>query len=144
MVDQDNQIIEKSDAFEMDTNWEGPVLAIGAVVGALTGLGAAYLLVIRAKKRDERPSLNAIEGMSCVTPTAAFYAMPRVALPPGKTDEDYVLGLLRARGVLCVYGSGFGLPAADGFLRIVFLAAPAELAAIYDEIAEFTREFLAR
>ena len=63
MVDQDNQIIEKSDTFEMDTSWEGPVLAIGAVVGALTGLGAAYLLLLRAKKQDERPSLNAIEGI---------------------------------------------------------------------------------
>ena len=31
----------------------------------------------------------------------------RVALPPGRTDEDYVLALLRATGVLCVYGSGF-------------------------------------
>ena len=48
--------------------------------------------------------------------------MPQVALPPGRTDEDYVLALLRATGVLCVYGSGFGLPAEDGFLRIVFLA----------------------
>ena len=63
MVDQDNQIVSQNDTFEMDTNWEGPVLAIGAVVGALTGLGAAYLLVVRAKKREERPSLNAIEGI---------------------------------------------------------------------------------
>jgi Na+/H+ antiporter NhaD/arsenite permease-like protein len=63
MADQEYQIVEKSDAFDMDTNWEGPVLAIGAVVGALTGLGAAYLLVMRAKKREERPSLNAIEGI---------------------------------------------------------------------------------
>jgi hypothetical protein len=63
MVDQDNQIVSQSDTFEMDTSWEGPVLAIGAVVGALTGLGAAYLLVLRAKKREERPSLNAIEGI---------------------------------------------------------------------------------
>ena len=63
MADQEYQIVEKSDTFEMDTNWEGPVLAIGAVVGALTGLGAAYLLVVRAKKREERPSLNAIEGI---------------------------------------------------------------------------------
>ena len=63
MVDQDNQIVSQNDTFEMDTNWEGPLLAIGAVVGALTGLGAAYLLVLRAKKREERPSLNAIEGI---------------------------------------------------------------------------------
>jgi len=118
-----------------------------AVAAALTG-DRSHQVALRAALRERAvltsARLNAIEGITCVPPTAAFYAMPRVALPPGKTDEDYVLGLLRARGVLCVYGSGFGLPAADGFLRIVFLAAPAELAAIYDEIAEFTREFLAR
>ena len=50
-------------------------------------------------------------GVTCVAPTAAFYAMPRVALPPGRTDEHYVKALLHATGVLCVYGSGFGLPA---------------------------------
>ena len=53
--------------------------------------------------------------------------MPKVALPPGVTDEDYVLALLRATGVLCVYGSGFGTKPEDGFFRVVFLASPAEL-----------------
>jgi aspartate/methionine/tyrosine aminotransferase len=77
-----------------------------------------------------------------VPPTAAFYVMPKVALPKGKTDEDYVLGLLRATGVLCVYGSGFGTPAADGYLRIVFLASPHELREIYALMADFTKGFL--
>jgi aspartate/methionine/tyrosine aminotransferase len=53
-----------------------------------------------------------------------------------------VLGLLRATGVLCVYGSGFGLPAEEGFLRIVFLAPLDELTAIYDKMAAFTAEYL--
>ena len=77
-----------------------------------------------------------------VPPEAAFYAMPKVALPPGKTDADYVLELLRATGVLCVYGSGFGTKPEDGFFRIVFLASPKELEAIYDLVAQFTGEFL--
>ena len=38
-----------------------------------------------------------------------------------------MLGLLRAKGILCVYGSGFGTAPEDGFFRIVFLASPAEL-----------------
>jgi alanine-synthesizing transaminase len=88
--------------------------------------------------------LNAIEGIQTVAPSAAFYAMPRVSLPPGVTDEDYVLALLRATGVLCVYGSGFGAAPADGFFRVVFLADPKELSAIYDLVAEFTRDFLSR
>ena len=88
--------------------------------------------------------LNAIDGITSVMPTAAFYAMPKVELPPGVTDEDFVLALLRETGVLCVYGSGFGTDPADGFFRVVFLAAPAELAVIYDLIAQFTTDFLAR
>jgi len=88
--------------------------------------------------------LNAIPGMSCVAPAAAFYAMPKIDLPPGRTDQDYVLALLRETGVLCVYGSGFGTMPEDGFFRVVFLAAPAELAAIYDTMAQFTRAYLAR
>ena len=95
----------------------------------------------RATLTHER--LNAIEGITSVAPSAAFYAMPKVDLPPGVTDADYVLALLRATGVLCVYGSGFGTAAADGFFRVVFLAPPEELAEIYTLIAEFTGEFLA-
>jgi alanine-synthesizing transaminase len=87
-------------------------------------------------------SLSAIPGVSCVAPTAGFYAMPKIALPVGRTDEDYVLALLRATGVLCVYGSGFNMPAAEGFLRIVFLAPPAELREIYALVSGFTQEYL--
>jgi alanine-synthesizing transaminase len=86
--------------------------------------------------------LRAMPGVTCVEPTAAFYAMPRVALPPGRTDEEYVKALLHATGVLCVYGSGFGLPADQGFLRIVFLAPLDELGEIYDLMASFTASYL--
>ena len=55
-----------------------------------------------------------------------------------------MLALLRATGVLCVYGSGFGTKPEDGFFRVVFLASPAELSEIYDLIADFTRDFLCR
>jgi aspartate/methionine/tyrosine aminotransferase len=89
-------------------------------------------------------AFNAIPGMRCVAPRAAFYAMPWVSLPPGRTDEDYVLALLRATGILCVYGSGFGMPASYGSFRVVFLANPTELASIYADIATFTRDYLAR
>lgn len=88
--------------------------------------------------------ISAIPGMRCVMPRAAFYAMPQVVLPPGRTDEDYVLGLLRTAGILCVYGSGFGMPADQGYFRVVFLASPEELNGIYDRMAEFTSDFLGR
>jgi alanine-synthesizing transaminase len=88
--------------------------------------------------------LSKVSGLSVVAPSAAFYVMPKVDLPPGRTDEDFVLALLRETGILCVHGSGFNLPAADGFFRIVFLAAPEELGTIYDDLAAFTGRFLSR
>ena len=118
-----------------------------AIVAALTGDRShepVFRAALRARAEVTTTRLNAIEGMRVVAPSAAFYAMPQVTLPPGVTDADYVLGLLRATGVLCVYGSGFGTNPEDGFFRVVFLADPRELAEIYDLVADFTRDFLAR
>ena len=55
--------VEPYQVIQMDTSWTGRVLAIGTTVGALTGLAAAYLLIQRAKKKAEPPSLNAGEGV---------------------------------------------------------------------------------
>lgn len=118
-----------------------------AITVALT-TDRSHQAVFRAalKERAELTTtrLNAIPGIRCVPPRAAFYAMPQVTLPPGKTDADFVLGLLRSKGILCVYGSGFGLDPAAGALRIVFLASPAELSGIYDDLAAFAVDFLAQ
>ena len=115
-----------------------------AVTAALTGDRSHQVEFRRAlRERAELTTarMNAIPGISCVMPKSAFYAMPKVELPPGKTDVDFVLGLLRSKGVLTVYGSGFATALADGFFRIVFLASPQELSAIYDDVADFTAEF---
>ncbi len=115
-----------------------------AVTAALNGdrshqVSFRQELRVRADLTTAR--FNAMPSMSVVAPQAAFYAMPRVALPPGKTDEDFVMGLLRTKGILCVHGSGFGLPADGGYFRVVFLASPAELSSIYDEVADYAQEF---
>ena len=117
-----------------------------AIVAALDG-DRSHQETFRAALRERAElttrRLNAMPGMRAVPPAAAFYSMPQVALPPGVTDQDYVLALLRETGVLCVYGSGFGTKPEDGFFRVVFLAPPDELSSIYDDIADFTRTFLA-
>jgi alanine-synthesizing transaminase len=116
-----------------------------ALVAALTGDRShqqAFRDALRERAVVTHARLNAVVGISCVAPRAAFYAMPKVALPAGRTDEDYVLSLLRATGILCVYGSGFGTTPEDGFFRVVFLASPSELSDIYDSIGEFTRDYL--
>ncbi len=118
-----------------------------AVRAALTG-DRSHQVAFRAALKERADvttsALQSMPGVSCVAPKAAFYVMPKVALPPGKTDEDYVLGLLRATGILCVHGSGFGTSPTDGYLRIVFLASPDELREIYARMAEFTAQFLQR
>jgi alanine-synthesizing transaminase len=116
-----------------------------AITAALTGDRShqvAFRQALRERAVLTHERLNAIPGVTSVMPSAAFYAMPKVELPAGVTDEAYVLGLLRATGVLCVYGSGFGTAPADGFFRVVFLAPPDELSSIYDALARFTADFL--
>jgi aspartate/methionine/tyrosine aminotransferase len=118
-----------------------------AVTAALTGdrsHQSSFRAALKERGTFTAKRLNAMPGVTCVAPTAAFYVMPRVALPPGRTDQDYVLALLRATGVLTVYGSGFGTAPQDGYLRIVYLAPPEELGQIYDLIAKFTTEYLGR
>ena len=115
-----------------------------AVTAALTGDRSHQVVFreqLRARAELTTSRMNAIPGMSCVMPRSAFYAMPKVDLPSGKSDTDFVLGLLRSKGVLTVYGSGFGTALEDGFFRIVFLASLDELSAIFDDVADFTAEF---
>ena len=151
----------------------GPVAAVGAdrlkdLLAAITRLAEGWLCttvpmqraIVAALKGDrshhpafrtalrERAELvhrraNAITGISSTMPRAAFYAMPKVALPPGKTDADFIVDLVHATGVLCVHGSGFGMDPADGYFRMVTLAPPSQLNEIWDAIADFTHSFLA-
>ena len=117
-----------------------------AIADALTGDRShqpEFRKALKARADLTIRRLRAMPGVTCVAPAAAFYAMPRIALAPGRTDEHYVKALLHATGVLCVYGSGFGLPAEEGFLRIVFLAPLDELTEIYDLMATFTAQYLA-
>jgi alanine-synthesizing transaminase len=116
--------------------------AIPAALNGDRSHQASFRQALKARADLTMSRLGRMPGVSCVAPTAAFYAMPRVQLPPGRTDEDYVKALLHATGVLCVYGSGFGLPADQGFVRIVYLAPLEELSEIYDLMASFTAQYL--
>jgi alanine-synthesizing transaminase len=118
-----------------------------AVVAALTGDRShqvRFRQALAERGRLTAQTLSSIPGMRCVTPHAAFYVMPCVSLPPGRTDEDFVLSLLRETGILCVHGSGFGMPPDRGCFRIVYLADPTVLAGVYADIAAFTRGYLQR
>jgi hypothetical protein len=48
---------------ENGDRWKIRVLAIGALVGALTGLAGAFLLVRRSEAQGTQPQLEAGEGL---------------------------------------------------------------------------------
>ena len=48
---------------DYEGNWKANTLLLGAVIGALTGVGAAYLLIKRAESQGEQPRLGTGEGV---------------------------------------------------------------------------------
>ena len=44
-------------------NWKPKVLLIGAVIGAVVGVGAAYLFVQQAEQEGSKPSMSTGEGI---------------------------------------------------------------------------------
>ncbi|MBA4379900.1 MAG: hypothetical protein C0393_04315 [Anaerolinea sp.] len=57
---EENAILETA---ESDDTWKVKTLLIGAALGALTGLGAAYLLTKRAEQSGEKLSLSTGKGV---------------------------------------------------------------------------------
>ena len=85
MDEQEKLIVEEGELIEVYENWKARVLVIGVVVGALTGLGAAYLLLQRAKKREEPPNLSATEGIKLGL--LVFGLLRQVAMLGGGDDK---------------------------------------------------------
>jgi alanine-synthesizing transaminase len=100
----------------------------------------------RERLRDRRAitvrRLASIPGFSCNEPEAAFYAMPRFEGLGGKTDEEFVLDLLKTENVLIVHGSGFGMPPHEGYMRIVYLPPPSVLEGAFAGIERAARRWL--
>ena len=51
------------DHIESGSNWRTRTLVFGAVIGALTGIGAAYLLVRRAEREEIELRITPGEGL---------------------------------------------------------------------------------
>ena len=48
---------------EENQNWKNKVIILGAIIGLLTGVGAAYLYIKKAEELQERPKLTTGDGM---------------------------------------------------------------------------------
>ena len=77
------------------------------------------------------------ENLSCQTPAAAFYLMVKAEKLGGRTDEQFVLDMLKETGVLVVHGSGFGTDPRQGYFRMVYLADEPTLAEVFTRIDQF-------
>jgi alanine-synthesizing transaminase len=82
--------------------------------------------------------LSAIPGVSCVKPTGALYAFPRLdpKVYPIVDDVRFVMDLLVQEKILVVQGTGFNWPRPDHF-RIVTLPRVADLEDAIGRIARF-------
>jgi len=81
--------------------------------------------------------LNSISGLSCAVPKGAFYAFPKILHNKYSSDKEFVLNLLKSKGVLTVHGSGFGKQYGSGHFRIVFLPELQILESALDKIDNF-------
>ena len=81
--------------------------------------------------------LNSMNNISCFNPQGAFYAFPKIESNPYNSDKDFVLELLKEKGVLTVHGSGFGTQYGSGHFRIVYLPKMEVLESAMDKIEDF-------
>jgi alanine-synthesizing transaminase len=117
-----------------------PTPAQYAVRPALEG-DRAFLADFMREMKGRRDFLlravAGIDGLSCVEPAAAFYAMLRAEDPERRADERFVLDLLEETGVLVVHGSGFGADPASCHFRLVYLPDEAVLGGVFERLAAF-------
>jgi LL-diaminopimelate aminotransferase len=88
---------------------EAGIAALDAPEPFCSDLRAMY-----QKRRDLLvPALRAI-GLDCKPPEATFYVWTKA--PKGIKSQDYVLDLIKNKGVVATPGTGFG-PAGEGYVR---------------------------
>ena len=89
-----------------------------AAMAALEGpQGDAFCDELRATYQNRRdllvPALQEI-GLECQPPQATFYIWAKT--PTGVSSEDFVMKLIREKGIITTPGSGFG-STGEGFVR---------------------------
>ena len=83
--------------------------------------------------------LNKMNNISCSNPQGAFYAFPKIENNRFASDKEFVLELLRQKGVLTVHGSGFGAQYGSGHFRVVYLPNMEILESAMNKIEDFVR-----
>lgn len=115
-----------------------------ACIEALTG-SQDWVHETVAKYQEARDlvyeGINAINGISCLKPEGAFYAMINVSKLG--SDEEVAIHLLENQGVRMIPCSGFG-PSGAGYLRLCYACKLETIEKGLDRIAEGVAELLAK
>ncbi|MFC2028411.1 hypothetical protein ACFLTX_00620 [Chloroflexota bacterium] len=59
-MDNEIQMVDEGDE---SVNWKTTTIIVGGILGAVTGLGAAYLMVRRAEQQGEKISMTSGQGL---------------------------------------------------------------------------------
>jgi len=78
-----------------------------------------------------------MQGLRCSNPKGAFYAFPKIENNKYQSDKEFVMELLKSKGILTVHGSGFGTKYGSGHFRLVFLPEISILENALNKIEEF-------
>lgn len=118
--------------------------AIQAALGGRQSIDDLLLPMGRlTRSRDVAwEGLNAIDGVSCVKPTGALYAFPRLdpEVHEIRDDQQFALDLLRSEKILITHGSGFNIPSTNHF-RVVTLPHPDELTVAVERMGNFLSSY---
>ncbi len=112
------------------TQWAG--------VAALTGPQDCVAEMMTAFDRRRTlvvDGLNALPGVSCITPKGAFYAFPNVARTGWKA-KPLAARLLEEAGVATIGGPDFGIHG-EGYLRVSYAASETDIARALDRMGSF-------
>ena len=102
------------------------------------------VLGILKKRRDILvEGLNKIDYISCVKPSGAFYAFPKLDVPE-MSDLEFTKRLILEEGVVVVHGSGFGQKPGTKHFRIVFLPEEEKLLQALEKIERFIKRTFPR
>lgn len=109
-----------------------------AGLAALTGPQTAVEAMVSefdARRRVIVDGLNALSGVSCLTPLGAFYAFPNIK-DTGWKAKELASALLEETGVATIGGPDFGI-LGEGYIRLSYANSTENILAALDRIGAF-------
>lgn len=111
-----------------------------AALEALTGPQDAVTEMMQAfdvRRRHVVGWLNAIDGVSCITPNGAFYAFPNIS-QTGWQSKKLASALLEEAGVATIGGPDFGIHG-EGYIRLSYANSLENIERAIERISHFLR-----